>query len=98
MMYLKKYIELTFYFIGDLAFYVVLKTMFIFECQCQHFQIALSLGDYNKGLCNLFLTSSSELDDRTNFCKYFFLRYFTIHTIETITLKYDKVWAVMGLP
>ena len=24
--------------------------MFIFECQCQHFQMAFCLGEYNKGI------------------------------------------------
>ena len=50
--------------------------MFIFECQCQHFQMAFCLGDYNKGLCHLVLTSSSESDDRTNFCKQNFSQVF----------------------
>ena len=67
--------------------------MFISEC---HFQMAFNLGDYSKGLCNPFLISSSESDDRTNFS--FFHRYFTFHTIENLTLKYDKVWAIMRLP
>ena len=70
--------------------------MFIFECQCQHFQMAFCLGDYNKGLCKghhpvnqmIVLTSANS----------FFHRYFTIHTIETITPKYNEVWAIMGLP
>ena len=67
--------------------------MFIFECQCQHFQMAFFLGNYNKGLWNLFLTSSSELDDRTNFCKYFFFTGF--HNSYSRTY-HTEIWQGVG--
>ena len=25
------------------------------KCQCQHFQMAICLGNYNKGLCNIYI-------------------------------------------
>ena len=45
--------------------------------QCFYFNADANISkwlfvDYNKGLCNLFLTSSSESDDCINFCKQFF--------------------------